>query len=341
MKAIFITQKGNVEVLQLRDTSISDPKSDEIQIQVKAFGLNFADILARQGMYPDAPTFPFIPGYEASGLVSKVGSQVQNFKEGDSVMALSSFGAYAEYCNVSAGAARKLPSQLNFTQAAALPVNALTAYIALLERGNLKKGQRILIQAAAGGVGLCAVQMAKHIGAEIFGTAGSDPKCQFLKEIGVAHPINYRTQDYEAEIMRVTQGKGVEIVLDSLGGEHLKKGLRILQANGKLCAIGIAGMLQEGKKSYLKMLFEFSKTPFISPYKLMMADKAFMGINLKRLSEQRPEVIASAFEGVMQWVEQGQLKPILAKTFTLNKIQEAHEYLQGRNAIGKVVVEIN
>lgn len=341
MKSIWIQSKGGVEKLQLRETEKPSVKPDEVLVQVKAFGLNFADVLARLGMYPDAPPFPFIPGYEISGIVEKVGEAVSTLKQGDKVLALTSFGGYAEYAVASELATRKIPENLSWTEAAALPVNALTAYVAIVQRGRLQEGEKVFIQAAAGGVGLCAVQMAKACKAIIFGTAGSDEKCKFLKNFGVDHPLNYQTQDYETEILQLTQNQGVDLILDSLGGHHFKKEMKLLKANGRLCAIGVASMVQDGQRSLLNMAKEYVQTPRFLPYDLMMQDQSFIGINLKRLSEQKPFVLAQCFQEILQWVQEGKLKPILAKTFKMDEIQDAHRYLQERKNIGKVIVEIN
>lgn len=340
MKAIWIEGKGSVENLKIKDCEIPTLKDEEVLIKVKAFGLNFADVLARLGLYPDAPRFPFIPGYEVSGEVEDVGKAVHGLRKGDRVLAITAFGGYAEYAVASELAVRKIPEQMSWSEAAALPVNALTAYVALIQRGHLQEGERVFIQAAAGGVGLCAVQMAKIKRALIIGTAGGKEKCDFLQDFGVDHVIDYKDRDYEHVILNLTQNQGVDLILDSLGGHHLKKALRLLRANGRLCAIGVASMLQDGERKLLNMAKEYLQTPRMLPYELMMKDQSFIGINLKRLSEQKPAALAQCFQEILQWVEEGKLKPILSKTYRMDEIQAAHQFLQERKSIGKVVIEI-
>src|SRR5262245_40683317 len=189
MKAVYITRPGDVSVLEIRQTDPPPLNPADVLIRVKAFGLNFADVLARMGIYPDAPKRPFVPGYEVAGEIEAWGDSVSGFKKGDRVLAMTDFGGYAEYAKAHFLATLPIPPHLNDVEAAAVPVNALTAHFALIERGNLHPGERVLIQAAAGGVGLFAIQMAKEIGATVFGTAGSAGKCEFLKQMGVDHPI--------------------------------------------------------------------------------------------------------------------------------------------------------
>jgi NADPH:quinone reductase-like Zn-dependent oxidoreductase len=341
MKAIYITRPGDTGVLKTLETEIPSPKPMEVLIRVKAFGLNFADVLARMGMYPDAPKTPFVPGYEVAGTIESVGESISGFKKGDRVLAMTDFGGYAEYAVAHGLAVLPIPPSFSDAQAAALPVNALTAYFALIERGNIHPGERVLIQAAAGGVGLIAVQIARDVGATIFGTAGSEEKCQFLSDFGVHHPINYRKEDFEKSIRKITQGEGVDLVLDSLGGEALRKGYRILRSHGRLVAIGIASMVSGKTRSLPTVIKQFLKTPRFHPYRLMSEDKSFIGINLKRIAERRPDLLASALSLIGQQAIAGRIQPVLAKTFPMDQIGEAHRFLQERNAIGKVVVMVD
>jgi len=338
MKAAWIEKKGGP--LRIQESPRPKLGEREVLIRVKCFGLNFAEVLARVGLYPDAPPLPFVPGYEVSGIVEETGPAVSALRPGDAVLALTAFGGYAECAVADERAVFRKPEQLDWREAAALPVNALTAHVALVLRGGLREGERVLIQAAAGGVGLCALQIAKILKAETYGTAGGAEKCDFLRKQGLDHPIDYSCEDYEAKVLELTRGEGVDLILDSLGGHHYRKERRLLKANGRLCAIGVASMLHNGRRSLWTLAKEFLQTPRLLPYDLMMKDQAFIGINLKRLSEQKPEVLAQCFQDILRWVEAGLLKPVIARCFPFQQVQDAQRYLQERRSMGKVVVEV-
>src|SRR5690349_8919781 len=204
----------------------------EIRIAVRAAGINFADTLARVGLYPDAPKPPCVLGYEVAGTIESVGEGVSEHAVGDRVLAGTQFGGQAELVTVPAEQALPLPERLSFEQGAAFPVNYGTAYAALIIMGSLREGDRLLIHAAAGGVGIAATQIAKNVGAEIFGTA-SPGKHDAIRAQGVTHAIDYRSQDFEAEVMRITGGEGVDLIMDALGPTSFRKDYRLLRAGGR------------------------------------------------------------------------------------------------------------
>lgn len=242
MKAIVISKHGPPEALQLADVPEPELRAGEVLVRVKAAGINFADIFARLGLYPDAPTPPFTPGLEVSGEIEKVGPDVDGGRLGQAVMAFVKSGGYAEKISVPAECAVPVPPGMDFQQAAALPVNYLTAYHMLFYQGSIRRGERVLIHAAAGGVGLAAVEVAKLAGAEIYGTA-SPSKFDFLRTWGVHHPIDYHTLDFEEEIRRLTHGEGVDIVLDAVGGESFAKSYRLLKPAGRLMIYGFSASI--------------------------------------------------------------------------------------------------
>ena len=224
MKAVVLTGTGGYDVLQVQERPDPPVGPGEVRIAVKAAGINFADTMARVGLYPDAPKPPCVLGYEVAGEVESVGEGVSDHQVGDRVVAGTRFGGQAELVTVPAEQVLPLADGLSFEQGAAIPVNYGTAYAALIVMGSLRKGDRVLIHAAAGGVGISATQIARNVGAEIFGTA-SPSKHDAIRAQGVDHPIDYRSLDFEAETMRITGGEGVDLVIDALGPDLVPQGL--------------------------------------------------------------------------------------------------------------------
>lgn len=228
MRAVVITAHGGPSVLKVLEQPKPVPAEGEVLVKVAFAGLNFSDVMARQGMYPDAPPPPSVVGYEASGTVAAVGPSVTSHKVGDRVMVLSRFRAQAEYVCVPAGQALHIPESMPFEDAAALPVVYLTAYHMLFRVSHLRPGMKVLVHMAGGGVGIAALQLCKTVeNVTTFGTA-SPSKHAVIREEGCTHPIDYRSQDYASEIQRITNGKGVDLVLDPLGGRDWKKGYQLL-----------------------------------------------------------------------------------------------------------------
>ena len=239
MRQIVTTRNGGVEVLQIEEKPDPIPKSGEAIIRVRAAGLNFADILARQGLYPDGPPKPCVMGYEVSGVVEALGEGVNTGLIGKSVVALTRFGGQAELVAVKATQMFDKPKSLTFEQAAAIPVNYLTAYALLLVMGSLHEGESVLVHNAGGGVGLAALDIAKKVGAVTYGTA-SPSKHKFLLERGLDHAIDYRSQDWLPVLKELTDGRGVDLVIDPLGGGHWKKSYAALRHTGRLGMFGIS-----------------------------------------------------------------------------------------------------
>jgi NADPH:quinone reductase-like Zn-dependent oxidoreductase len=221
MRQIVTTGTGDINVLKVQEKPDPAPGPDEVVIRVRAAGLNFADILARQGLYPDSPPKPCVMGYEVSGVIETAGQDVNSSFSGKSVVAMTRFGGQSEMVVVKATQMFEKPDQLTFEQAAAIPVNYLTAYALLVVMGSLHAGESVLIHNAGGGVGLAALDIAKKIGAETFGTA-SPGKHKFLAERGLDHAIDYRQQDWLPELQKLTNGRGVDLVFEPIGGAHWK-----------------------------------------------------------------------------------------------------------------------
>jgi NADPH:quinone reductase-like Zn-dependent oxidoreductase len=334
MKAIVISKSGPPEVLKLAEVPEPELRAGEVVVRVKAAGVNFADLFARQGLYADAPQPPFTPGLEVSGTLEKVGSEVQGLKEGQRVMAVVRSGGYAEKTPVPAQAVVPMPESMDFQQAAALPINYLTAYHMLFYMGNIRPGERVLIHAAAGGVGVAALQLCQIAGAEIYATA-SAVKFDFLRAQGVEHCIDYRTQDFEKEVRRLTDGEGVDIVLDAVGGESFQKSYNLLRPAGRLMVFGFSAAMTGRERSYLKAAPRYLRIRNFDPLQMMRENRAVMGVHIGRL---KPEILAQEYEALLGHFGEGRIRPYVDRTFPLEQAAAAHRYLHERKNIGKVLL---
>src|SRR3974390_1666196 len=237
MRQIWITKVGPPEVLQVQEASDPEPKAGEVRIRVEASGVNFADIMGRLGLYPDLPPIPVVPGYEVSGHIDAVGAGVAPDWAGRDVLAATRFGGYADTVCVPIKQVFARPPGMSALEAASIPVNYFTAWQLVVVMGGLKANETVLIHSAGGGVGIAATQIAKHIGARVIGTA-SVAKHDRLRALGVDHLIDYRTEDFEVRAREITGGRGVELILDAVGGDSLKKGYRLLAPTGRLGVFG-------------------------------------------------------------------------------------------------------
>ncbi|CAN5605757.1 medium chain dehydrogenase/reductase family protein [soil metagenome] len=340
MKSVVITKNGGPEVLRVEDRPDPSVGPGQMRIAVKASGINFADLMARTGIYPDAPPLPAVVGYEVAGEVETVGEGVEDFAVGDRVAAGTRFGGYSELATVEPSAAVKLPDRLSFEQGAAFPVNYSTAYAGIVLMGGLRKGDRLLIHAAAGGVGIAATQIAKGIGAEIYGTASAS-KHEAITAQGVDHPIDYRTKDFAEEVARLTGGDGVDVAMDAVGPSSFKRSYASLRPGGRLIMFG-ASEFQTGEKrnlpAALKGLLKMplATMPWLNMQKMMNENKGVFGLHM--LSWWDAEGLGRAIDPLVEGLESGALEPVIAESFPFEQAADAHRYLgEGRN-IGKVVL---
>ena len=312
------------------------PAPGEVLIRVKASGLNFADILARQGLYPDGPPKPCVMGYEVSGIIEAVGDGVDAGIIGEPVIAMTRFGGQAELVVVPDAQVFEKPAQLSFEQGAALPVNYLTAWALIVTMGGLKPDEAILIHNAGGGVGLAALDIARHLGARTFGTASAG-KHEFLRQRGLDHPIDYRDQDWLPVLMDLTHGRGVELIIDPLGGKSWKQSFRALRPTGRMGVFGMSVASASGIKGKLKALKAIVGMPRFNPLGLMNRNKGIFGLNLGHMWGEG-EKVASWTREIMIGVHQGWVRPHVDRTFSFEEIADAHRYIEGRKNIGKVVL---
>lgn len=312
------------------------PRSGEVRIRVEASGVNFDDVLCRLGVYPDAPRIPFVPGYEVSGKIDLIGQGVPNFREGDAVFALTHFGGYSNVVCVPYRQVFKRLDWMSAQDAAAIPFTYLTAYMMLVVMGSLHAGEKVLIHGAAGGVGLAVLDICRILGVETYGTA-SPEKHEFLLGHGLNHAIDYRNRDYERAVMDLTGGKGVHLVLDSLGGVHWPKNYRLLQPSGRLIHFGTSSLATGKRRSLWTRFRGMVMMPFYTPLRLMSDNKAVIGVNLGRMWEHAA-MMQPWMNQIVAWYDEALFRPRVDRTFSFEEAAAAHHYIQDRQNIGKVLL---
>jgi synaptic vesicle membrane protein VAT-1 len=341
MRAIVVGRYGPPEVLESREVADPQPKAGEVLIRVKAIGVNFADLLQRMGIYPGTPKPPFVPGLEIAGVVEKTADggrpgEGEPLKQGDAVTAFTQFNAYAQWVAVQARQVYRLPAGMPFDDAAAIPVNYLTAYHSMFAMGNLQPGDRILIHGAAGGVGIAAVQLARARGLVIFGTAGP-AKQEYLRKIGVDHAIDYSKTDFVQAVQKFAPD-GIEMVMDAIGGKSFARSERCLGPTGRLVVYGFSAAAgPEGKRSLLRGGMALAQTPRFHPLKLMSQNHAIIGVNLGRMPS-RGSLLRKELDELFRMYAAGKIKPVIGKTFPMTEAASAHRYIHDRKNVGKVIL---
>ncbi len=336
MRQVWITRKGAPEVLQVRETDDPEPGPGEVRLRAHAVGVNFADIMARMGLYPDAPGIPCVVGYEAAGEIDAVGDGVTEFAVGQRVVALTRFGGYSDTVVAPSAQVAALDDAISYEVAAAIPVQYLTAWLMLVRLGNVRAGDRVLVHAAAGGVGQAALQICAWRGAEVIGTASAG-KHERLRELGVAHCIDYRNDDFEREVMRITDGAGVDIALDAVGGKSFKKSYNVLTDMGRLYCFGGSAFVPGKKVRLIPLVRAFLAMPRFKPFDMMDSNKGVMGVNLGHLWH-RADMIRDELRAIVGRVQDGTLSPVVDATFPFDRADQAHRYIQDRKNFGKVLL---
>ncbi len=339
MKAITLVKEGKAEnAFEVRDVDIPKVASDQVLIKVDAFGLNYADVMARNGLYEDAPPIPSVLGYEVVGTVDKVGSDVSPELVGQRALAFTRFGGYAEYAVTDSRAVVPVGNDLSNGEAVALATQYGTAYHCAYEMVNMFEGDHILVHAAAGGVGTAIVQMAKRKGCIVYGTVGSDEKFEYVKKQGVDFPINYNKSDFVEEIKKIRGKDKMDIIFDSVGGSNYGRSKKILAFGGRIVSYGAAIRSGSGNKiiASIKMIFGFG---FMHPIILLMRSQGAIGVNMLTIADHKPHVLSRCINEVLKLVQQGELKPHVGGKFKADQIAEAHAFLESRKSMGKIVVE--
>jgi NADPH:quinone reductase-like Zn-dependent oxidoreductase len=339
-KQIVISRAGGPEVLVARDIEPTRVAANEVRIRVAAAGVNFADVVGRIGNYPDAPPMPYAPGYEVSGTIAEVGADVTGLAIGDRVCALTRFGGYAEEAITRAEVVWKLPAAVDLVTAAGVPVTYLTARTCLFEAGALRAGKSVLILGGAGGVGSAAIQLARTQGVTILATAGSAAKCEWMRKEGVHHPINYNDGDVKDAVLAATGGRGVDLVLDPVGGRGITKSMAMCAPLGRVVLFGASSISPGKRRSIMALLREGPAMRFFNLIPVFNMNVGIHCINMLHLSEKDPALMARMMSEMLAEIAAGTLAPIISARFPLTRdgAAEAHDHLQDRKNIGKVLL---
>jgi synaptic vesicle membrane protein VAT-1 len=337
MRAIWITKTGGPEVLEVRESADPEPGPGQVRVRVRAAGLNFAEVMARQGLYPDAPKPPCVVGYEVAGVVDALGPDVTAPAIGQRVIGLVRFGGHADTVCVPVDQLVEMPDGTDFVDAAAVPVTYITAYHMLFRVAGLRGGDRVLVHMAAGGVGIAVLQLCRTVdGVVTFGTASAS-KHDVLRAEGCTYPIDYRTVDYAAEVRRLTDGEGVDLVLDALGGRDWKKGLRLLRPAGRLVAYGFANITSGERRRPLHMAGQAAGIPMLTPLGLMNRNLSVSGVNIGHLWKQ-VAMLREELAALMELWRNGAIVPRIDGVFPFTDVASAHRRITERRNVGKVVL---
>ncbi len=326
MRAIEISQPGGPEVLRLVERPRPEPGSGELLIRVEAAGVNRPDILQREGLYPPPPGASDLPGLEVAGMVEALGDGVVEWRVGDRVCALVAGGGYAEFCTAPAGQCLSVPAALTTPEAAALPEACCTVWTNMFDRGALAGGEAALVHGGTSGIGTTAIQLAVARGARVFATAGTDEKCRVCERLGADRAINYRSEDFVAVTRELTDGRGVDLILDIVGGTYMDRNLRALGLRGRLVQIGLIG----------------GPTATIEVGRILTRRLTITGSTLRSRSLTEKAAIASAVrEWVWPLIDEGRMVPVIDRTFPLIEAAAAHRLMESSRHIGKIILTIS
>ncbi|MBV9798225.1 MAG: zinc-binding dehydrogenase [Solirubrobacterales bacterium] len=330
MRSVVITRHGPPEVLEVQERPDPRPGYGEVLIDVRASGINFADLMARLGFYPDAPKPPCVVGYEVSGTVAALGEGTgDRFSVGDRIAAPVRFGGYAERVVAAASSAFVLPEQLSFEQGAAIPVNYATAWEGIVRAGNVQPGERVLIHSAGGGVGIAATQLAKRAGAEVWGTA-SPAKHDAIRGFGVDHPVDYTSRGWERGLPKI------DLVMDAVGGASFRRSYKLLRAGGRLVCFGASAVVSGSDRNVLAAARTAVQMPWFSVFRQMSSSRSVIGLNALTLWDEHG---ADRWVGPLtELIADGTIRPVVAEVFTFDRAPDAHRFISERRNVGKVLL---
>ncbi|KAM4844516.1 synaptic vesicle membrane protein VAT-1 homolog [Thomomys bottae] len=338
LRCLVLTGFGGYDKvkLQTRPAATPAPGPGQLTLRIRACGLNFADLMARQGVYDRLPPLPFTPGLEGAGVVIAVGEGVSDRRVGDRVMVLIRLGMWQEEVTVPSANTFLMPEAMTFEEAAALLVNYVTAYMVLFDFGNLRPGHSVLVHMAAGGVGMAAGQLCRTVeNVTVFGTASAS-KHELLKENGVTHPIDYHTSDYVDEIKKISP-KGVDIVMDPLGGSDTAKGYNLLKPMGKVVTYGMANLVTGPKRNLMALARTWWNQFNVTALQLLQANRAVCGFNLGNL-ESEVELVRGVVVRLLELYNQGRIKPHIDSVWPFEKVADAMKQMQEKKNVGKVLL---
>jgi NADPH2:quinone reductase len=322
MRAIVVDRFMEPTDLAVREMPSPPLLPGSLRVEVRAAGCNFFDILMVRGRYQVKPPFPFVPGAEIAGVVREVAPDVRRFSVGERVLASNGLGGFAEECVVSARSAYALPDAMSFEEGAALPIIYPTSYAGLVDRGALRAGETLLVHAAAGGVGSAAVQIGCALGARVIGTAGGADKCAIAVREGCEECIDYRAGDFVARVQELTQGRGADVIYDSVGGEITDQSLKCIAWNGRLVIIGFAS----------------GKIPSIQANRILLKNIAVTGLHWGAHAQKDPKRIGEVMDALFAMHAKGQIRPVVYDRYPLDEVPAALAALGGRESYGKVIV---
>lgn len=322
MRAIVVDRwmaPGDLKVQEMADPEVTQ---GTLGIEVKAAGCNFFDILMVQGKYQSKPPLPFVPGAEIAGIVREVGPETDGFKAGDRVMGIVPTGAFAERAVVPALAAYRIPDEMSFEEAAAFPIVYPTSYMGLVGRAHLEPGENLLVHAAAGGVGIAAVQIGKALGARVIATAGSQEKCEIALREGADVAIDYEKEDFVPRVREATDGRGADVIYDSVGGDILNRSLKCIAWSGRLLVIGFAS----------------GQIPEVKANRILLKNISLVGLHWGAYAVNEPQRLPETFDALFKLYREGKIKPVIYKTYSLEQLPEALGALGSRATYGKLII---
>ena len=335
MKRIVYTKRGGLEAIEIIDEKSPEPGNNEVMIEVHRAGINFADLMMRQGLYGAAPDFPFTPGYEVSGVIRAIGSDVERHNVGDRVVALTGFGGYAEQVVVSEERAWTLPDNVSFDAAAAMPVTYLTAHHMLVHLGNFREGDSVLVHHAAGGVGTATAQIVKALkGGRIYGTASVE-KADFVEEMGMIHIP--RGEDFVQRIKG--ESDGVHHALDPVGGKHVMESYKALRNGGRLYVFGASSAVKGPKRSLWTAIKMWRTTPRFDPIRMMNSNKSVYGVHMGMWKDE--EIAREQMVALASMLEKGQIDPVIDSVYRFEDVAKAQQYIHNRGNRGKVLLDFS
>ncbi|MDA1002874.1 MAG: NADPH:quinone oxidoreductase family protein [Chloroflexi bacterium] len=325
MRAVVCRSFGEIETLRVEDVPPPTLLPGRVRISVHAAAVNFADVLLVRGTYQDQPPFPFSPGLEVAGTVNAVADGVTSTRPGERVLAFLDHGGFAEEAIAHERDVAPIPPAMDAVTAAAFPVVYATSHLALCHRARLQVGERLLVHGASGGVGLTAVEVGKALGATVIATASSAEKLAVARDHGADMTINYAEEDIRERVLALTDGDGVDVVYDPVGGEAFTASLRVIRPGGRILVIGFAS----------------GTVPQIPANHLLVKDASVLGVSLGQLRRHRPDAVAIAMRELVRWHAEGRLRPLVSRTFPLERAIEALALLRDRRSTGKVVLTIS
>ncbi len=336
--AVLIKHAIANEAFEIQEIKIPSLLEDEALIKVEAFGLNFADVMARQGLYQEAPPLPSVLGYDVVGTIEKVGDSSNDNLLGKRVVSMTRFGGYAEFAKTKAAGVAEISKELPAGEALALATQYSTAYFMAYECVSVFEGDNILMHAAAGGVGTALAQLLTLRGCTIFGLTSSNEKFDYLKNQGVHYPINHTKGNYEDEVRAVLGGNKLDVAFNSVGGSTFKKDRNLLQKGGRSVLYGVAERSGKGKGKLptLDLAWKFG---IFSPIQMLLHSQAIIGVNMLHIADEKPQVIKRCLDAVVKLTDEKKIKPFVGGVFNYKEIGDAHALLESRKSKGKIIVE--